>query len=492
MSHSWCLYSCCAYCIPFGSASCFLAGFAARRFTFAAACSEIAAYTHFFRDAQCATMPKRKLSIDEQLADLALRQSELNQARDRAIVVRCMNKTPSCVSLLVSTLKNNGHDVTPPKPGEKTISTDTGGPKSRSRAAQQERLERLRESSHAAAQKEMQQPENNDWIPSKYWTLDSLSQTLLIDKLLSFVQPFSLSPANLRSVKERGESMTTKENLCKLLEFETGKPGDTELHGPLRYWPYLQQLLKACSAQRGSRSANLKLPADWEAFGVYTVVVDRAELCITNRFTGHRAPVPRDKIPSCEDRSELYIDWNWSEVRATLKSRSDPASPGFRCSLALPDVVVGKDIVLPAPPRQALARGSTPKRLALSDGPANDIFGRGSPANLKSPARGSLALPPPGVVPAALRDAPRAGSAAGSSAQSAGTADRDEEDEDEEGEEEGEGEEEQQDEDPPPAPEAFITPRKKAPRTPGSGKSTGRGKRTDDTHDVPPPPPPES
>lgn len=155
-------------------------------------------------------MPKRKMSAEEELVDLARRSSEIAAAKDKAIIKQVMERSPAAVEMIMRCLRSNGVDLTlsvqEQSPPEKT-------PKSRRAAAQEERLNKLKRTTHAAAAEEAKMDSN--WIPTKYWTMDSLSVNLMISDVLAIVEPFALSAANLRASKCRGQPVTS-------LVFEAG------------------------------------------------------------------------------------------------------------------------------------------------------------------------------------------------------------------------------------------------------------------------------
>ena len=200
---------------------------------------------------------------------------------------------------------------------------------------------------------------------------------------LTTMEPRSLSSANLKQIKCRGKHTSTTKGLCQLVEFATGLAPDTELTGAYRYWPYLQALLVALNKQRGRRCADLFLPPDWEAEGLYALVFEAGVVYVMHRFTKQRVAVLAQKIPPMDCTDALYIVCNWSEVRATLKSSSDVGHPGCCLSELFPNQLIDNTIRLPSPPRDALrcvpvkqaalidrrkSSGSLDEKLAIVDG----------------------------------------------------------------------------------------------------------------------------
>ena len=131
-----------------------------------------------------------------------------------------------------------------------------------------------------------EEEDNRDWVRTKYRILESLSVTLLMSYVLVPVEPQSFSGANLRSMKKYGQSASSKLSLLTLVEYTTGCDGGFELVGPLRYWPYLQGVLRVKSEQRGRRGMLLVLPAKWDATdGVYILIVEPGTVSIENIST---------------------------------------------------------------------------------------------------------------------------------------------------------------------------------------------------------------
>ena len=202
-------------------------------------------------------MGKRKLCAEDELVDLAHREDELSLARHRAIIRNVTDSDPRAVDLVIRTLR--AHDF----PLSLEIPSGASSrlvPMSRSARAQAARVEKLKQTTHAAASKEMEEEDNRDWVPTKCWTLGSLSVTLLVSHVLQPVEPQAFSAANLRSMKKHGQSVSSKLGLLRLVEYTTGCDGGFELVGCLRYWPYLQCV---CVCSGGNRSSEDDEACSW-------------------------------------------------------------------------------------------------------------------------------------------------------------------------------------------------------------------------------------
>ena len=85
----------------------------------------------------------------------------------------------------------------------KTVEATVAPSASRQLTAQQKRLENLKGRTHAAAAREAALPDNTDWIPSKYQTLEDSSATMLRDNILCHIEERALSTPNLRAMETR-------------------------------------------------------------------------------------------------------------------------------------------------------------------------------------------------------------------------------------------------------------------------------------------------
>ena len=131
-------------------------------------------------------MVKRRLCAEEELVDLARRENELSLARHRAMIRNVTDSDPRAVDLVIRTLRAHNFPLSLEIP---SATSSALLPMSRSARAQAARVEKLKQATHAAASKEMDEEDNRDWVPTKYWTLESLSVTLLISHVLAPVEP---------------------------------------------------------------------------------------------------------------------------------------------------------------------------------------------------------------------------------------------------------------------------------------------------------------
>ena len=105
---------------------------------------------------------------------------------------------------------------------------------------------------------------------------------------------------------------------------------------------------------------NLKLPAKWDGKdGVYKLIIEPGIVRIENISTTNKVAIPALDLPRFDDESELYIKDNYSESRATIRSKTDIAHGGVLWSRYLPEFIAKPFLFVPAPPRMALSRNRT-------------------------------------------------------------------------------------------------------------------------------------
>lgn len=131
-----------------------------------------------------------------------------------------------------------------------------------------------------------------DIIPSRYWTLASLSVNLFIEKVLPSLEPISVSKANLKVLIARGESVSNKSNMCKLVEFMIGASGDFQLNGSMRRWSCLLKFLSDSNMDKGRRAKELMLPHDWTKAGIYMLDIQGDNAWVTHSQSNKKSNSP--------------------------------------------------------------------------------------------------------------------------------------------------------------------------------------------------------
>ena len=113
----------------------------------------------------------------------------------------------------------------------------------------------------------------------------------------------------------------------------------------------------------------LSLPVEWDGKdGVHRLIVEPGTVRIENLSTKIQVVIPVLDLPRFDDELELYIKDNYSESRATIRSKTDIAHGNVLCSRYLPEFIAQPCLRLPAPPRIALSRKGTLR--VLEDGSA--------------------------------------------------------------------------------------------------------------------------
>jgi len=117
---------------------------------------------------------------------------------------------------------------------------------------------------------------------------------------------------------------------------------------------------------------NLKLPANWDGKdGVYRLIIEPGTVSVESLSMNIKVAIPALDLPRFDDESELYIKDNYSESRATIRSKTDISHGGLLRSRYLPQFISQPFLRLPAPPRMALSR-NRPLRL-LEDVPVTTL-----------------------------------------------------------------------------------------------------------------------
>ena len=212
---------------------------------------------------------------EAEVANLQRRATELEQKIAKALVMDAMKLHPWCIQQLVSKLE--ALDLIEKDGGDgKRIAKQTGGMVQQALSVQavarqnrkQASLPAPSPSKHEEAAVPAGEVNPADLVPTKYWTLDSLSVHTMAIKLLSVIEPTSLSLANLKHITKRGKALMNHQQHMRLLEFASGLPGDFGLTGVYRSWHRLADLVVQRSMHRGRRCRDVVLPVDFDEFGL--------------------------------------------------------------------------------------------------------------------------------------------------------------------------------------------------------------------------------
>jgi hypothetical protein len=234
-----------------------------------------------------------------------------------------MRNQPSCIDPLYEKLRSMGFT------DDKIANKDTSMPQSKLVASREFKKRRL-----ATAKKEDEDKLKEsladetpgvsiptDPVAASIATFGDIPVSKLRDKVVSAVGTH-LSASNLRSLKgEEG----SKEGLLNLLEFATGKSRDFKLRGSLRCYNRLGLWVKEQAVLKGKRSLYVTLPPNWEDEGLLSKVgPGQAEgsLVLKHNYSGREVTIQKHELPVHASFDELFVDFNWSEERVSLRSKS--------------------------------------------------------------------------------------------------------------------------------------------------------------------------
>ena len=257
---------------------------------------------------------RRKFTDAEEAADLTRRSREILQKATRKHVDAILTKFPHAATSCLQHLEANGFTL------EAEAMVSPSSKQSTAIALRDQRLKEIRAGPHESLKDfDISQWAPEDLIPTKYCTIGSLSVVLLQTRILSQLSPVVLSMANLRTMTVRGAVESTKTELCRIIEWLTGKHETFALRGRHRVWPLLTAWLKECVEARPGRVAKLlKLPPVWDEIGNFTLTVIRDALVVTHNYLEKTVSVPGDYLPQGVDLSSVYVIANWSEASATV------------------------------------------------------------------------------------------------------------------------------------------------------------------------------
>lgn len=201
-------------------------------------------------------MGRLKLTDEEQATHFRRRAAELSQKAKLRVVVATMKKHPHCINEVIQCLVDLGLLQSDDDLASDTIPIKTGGESgpsgfvcSRMLAAVKRRQESL--SGQIADISEMAAGDAGS-VPSTYYSLGSLSPSLLMTKILPVVDPRAFSCANMKVLGVNGKGKyQLRDELLQLVEFGTGLTGSYPLHGNEHKWDVLQALLRSRVLRRG-------------------------------------------------------------------------------------------------------------------------------------------------------------------------------------------------------------------------------------------------
>ena len=108
-----------------------------------------------------------------------------------------------------------------------------------------------------------------------------------------------------------------------MLELCTGQSETFLIIGSLRWKSYFLDVVVAYKQMRGNRGDQLQLPPKWHLVGqgIMTLIVARTRVRLLHNFLPNwTVDVADSVLPPFGIPQDLYLDYNFSESRVTLKS----------------------------------------------------------------------------------------------------------------------------------------------------------------------------
>ena len=273
-------------------------------------------------------MVRKAATPAELVANLHRRASELESKIGKGLVAQAMKLHPWAIAELVSKLEGL-ELITVNETGGKIVKIPekiTAAPLSfQAQAVADRRSPMKQQKALTNGDDAASDIPECDQIPSKYWSLDQLSPSLMSTKLLSSLEPAALSTHNLKLINVKGKTLWNRQQHMRLFEFLTGMTPDSGLAGMMRSWPHLQQLAIARNEARGRRGRDITLPCDFDqpSLGLYRIIPQDGAIEVHHRFTSAVKAFAVDECPPFTTPDDLHIDQSWSELRAALASKED-------------------------------------------------------------------------------------------------------------------------------------------------------------------------
>jgi hypothetical protein len=275
-------------------------------------------------------MTRTTRTEEEEVENLHRRASELKQKISVNLVIQAVRIHPSCAVDLISKLEAIGIVTTVDK--KKKVKPSTSDEAILSFQAKAH-VRRKRTFAHVAPADGDDDVHVNDGIttedviPSKYWTLGTISPLSQGSQLLTPAEPALLTKENLSRINVRGKKLQNIEHHNRLAEFMSGMPMDFKLVGIYRSWEVLRRRFLDNAAARCRVTSRTTLPIDYNkpGSGLYDIAKGTKidEVIVTHNLTGEDKIFPRSHLPYHRTIKELYIANNWSELRACLSSTVD-------------------------------------------------------------------------------------------------------------------------------------------------------------------------
>lgn len=142
-----------------------------------------------------------------------------------------------------------------------------------------------------------------------------------LERILSAVEPISLNVRMLKVLCSPGQRVVPRDKLLHLLEFATNIDPSSQI-GDERDLDSLIAFACERSVTLNRRAQQLRLPVDWSSTGVWHILTEGGATYL-EKF-GERVALP-PRVLTGHGASSLFVEMNWAECRATLRSKVGPS-----------------------------------------------------------------------------------------------------------------------------------------------------------------------
>ena len=287
------------------------------------------------------------------------RAVELADKEDVECVSNCLLVNPESIRHVMNKLRSMGHDLEMYRgeAGQSAVQAMQSERDEKAASAQrqgvhkrQKTLKEQQEADLASIQDDFGNPVIPEkLIPLKYWHIDKMRPTYMCSEVLNHIEPISLSTANLKAkLMKKGVFEQGAVIMLEIFEMCTGYPRAYKLRKQMCiHEKFLEDCLKQ-NKLRGRRCATLTLPPNWNIHGLYQISQVEERIIVKQVFTLDTHDVTHDAaMPEWSQLGDLYIEANYSETSATLRSRIDSDTVGILLARLFPPVLQSKPTTLP-------------------------------------------------------------------------------------------------------------------------------------------------
>lgn len=282
--------------------------------------------------------PFRKLTYEEQAADMQQRARVLQTKANKKWVDDVMRERPDLIPSVVEHLKSLGCGR-PDAKGNRSPPTD--GPCTPSKSSHSQMADSASAALGATPQdegveEEVQGEEEEakgvgrellPVIPRKYPRWETVP-TIYITELLKSMEPVAFSAGNLRALHPKGNKYMIREPMLHLLEYCLDWDPKMQLPQEYRCMQRLLPIAKELNMSKGRRARNLELPCDWAACGHYALKDTPQGPAVLLMTSTPTCTKPLQHAPGFGENasvSNVTVSQNWSLMTASLGSVSTGA-----------------------------------------------------------------------------------------------------------------------------------------------------------------------